>query len=206
MSTSVRGAAVLVIAVVAIAACGGAALSSAPTATPAPSPSATTGPLDACVVGTWTVVAQNENSPADNEELTFSGGTGEIFTIDASGGVTIDTHAAQKVVFRDWMDQTFTATVAGTGHGTLSTLASGDTRFLFFTPTPDDTRTTLSFGPSGAALGPARPDTAFNAKYTCTPGRLTFYKTSVNYMVDGSIVALTSGTGTPSSVASPAHS
>jgi hypothetical protein len=191
---------------IAIAACGGSALSPATTASPAVLPSATAAPLDACLVGTWTVVAQDQNSPADDEELTFSGGTGEVFTIDANGGVTIETHDAQKMVFRDSTGQTFSATVAGTGHGTLSTLTGGDTRFFFFTPTPDDTRTTHSFGPSGAELGPARPDTAFTATYTCAPGRLTFYKSSVNYMVDGPIVTLTSGTTAPSSPASPAHS
>lgn len=189
---------------VAIASCGGSALSPASTASPTALPSATAAALDACLVGTWTVVAQDQSSPANDEEITYSGGAGEVFTIDANGGVTIDTHAAQTVVFRDSNGQTFTATVAGTGHGTVSTLTSGDTRFLFFTPTSDDTRTTHSFGPSGAELGPARPDTAFNATYTCAPVRMTFYKTSVNYMVDGPIVTLRSGA--PSSTASPAHS
>lgn len=206
MSPSVRGAAMLVIVGVAIAACGGAALSSAATATPASSTGATAAPLDGCLVGTWTVVAQNQSSPANDEEITYSGGTGEVFTIDAGGGVTIDTSAAKQVVFSDSTGQTFTATVAGTGHGTLSTLASGDTRFLFFTPGPDDTRTTHSFGPSGAELGPARPDTPFNAKYTCAPGRLTFYKTAVNYMIDGPIVELKSGSAPAPSTASPSPS
>jgi hypothetical protein len=119
--------------------------------------------------------------------------------------VTIDTHAAQKVVFVS-AGETFTAVVAGTGRGTLSS-TSGNPRSFSFAPSVDDTRTTHSFGPGGVELGPPRPDSAFSAIYTCTPGRsLTFYKTAVNYMIDGPIVTLTPGRGAPSSTASPAPS
>jgi hypothetical protein len=111
----------------AVAACGGPASpssSATPSSGATPSPSATlAAAFDPCLVGTWTVVAQNQNSPANDESIVYSGGAGEIFTIDAEGGVTIDTHAAQKVVFVS-VGQTFTATVAGTGRGTLSTVAS----------------------------------------------------------------------------------
>ena len=187
----------------AVAACGGPA---SPSSSATPSPSATlAGAFDPCLVGTWTVVAQNQNSPANDESIVYSGGAGEIFTIDAEGGVTIDTHAAQKVVFVS-VGQTFTATVAGTGRGTLSTIASGPNHYLEFRPSADDTRTTHSFGPDGLELGPARPDTEFSAVYTCAPGQFTFYKSAVNYMVDGPIVTLTSGGGNASSTASPASS
>jgi hypothetical protein len=192
---------------IAVAACGG----SPPSATSSPSPTASPGApsaaaLDPCLVGTWTVVAQNQSSPANDENITYHGGAGEVFTIDTQGAVTIDTHAAQQIVFTDFAGERFTATVAGTGHGTLSTLSSGDTRFFFFTPTSDDTRTTHSVGPDGVELGPARPDTAFTAKYTCAPGRLTFYKTAVNYMVDGPIVTLKAGASNASSTTSPTPS
>jgi hypothetical protein len=195
-----RAIAVVVSAGVGVAACGGSAIpssSATPSATPAPA-------VDACLVGTWTVVAQNQNSPANDEDIAYRGGAGEVFTIDAKGGVTIDTHAAQKVVFVS-AGQTFTAVVAGTGRGTLSTATNGTNRVFDFEPSAADTRTTHSFGPDGVELGPARRDTAFRAVYTCAPGRLTFYKTSVGYMVDGPIVTLKSGGGT-SSTGSPSPS
>jgi hypothetical protein len=199
------GSARLVIALtvsagLAAAACGGSA---------SPSPSATASPsatpaaaFDPCLVGTWTVVAQNQNSPANDESIVYSGGAGEIFTIDAQGGVTIDTHAAQPVVFVS-AGQTFTATVAGTGRGTLSTPTSGH---FTFKPSADDTRTTHSVGPDGVELGPARRDTAFSAVYMCAPGRFTFYKSAVNYMIDGPIVTLTSGSETASPSGNPTPS
>lgn len=177
-------------AALAVAACAG---SSTPSTSPTPSPIATlAAAVDPCLVGTWTVVAQNQSSPANDENITYRDGAGEIFAIDAKGDVTIDTHAAKKIVFVS-AGETFTATVAGTGRGTLTTLTSGPKRYLSFQPSADDTRTTHSFGPDGVELGPARPDTAFSAVYTCAPGRFTFYKSAVNYMVDGPIVELTSG-------------
>ena len=39
---------------------------------------------------------QSQNSPANDEDITYSGGAGEVFTINPQGGVTIDTHAAQN--------------------------------------------------------------------------------------------------------------
>lgn len=195
MFTRVRTS--MVVLAVALAGCGtGAAPASLPTATT--SPSGTPAPLDPCLVGTWKVVAQDESSPANDENIQYHGGTGEVYTIGADGTVTIDTSAAKTLVFKDFNGQTFTGTVAGTGHGTLSTLTGGNAHFFFFTPTPDDTRTTHSVGPDGVELGPARPDSAFTATYTCAPGRVTFYKSSVNYMVDGPIETLTSGSGSPS--------
>jgi hypothetical protein len=186
-------------AALAVAACGGAS------ATPSPSPSPAAA-LDACLVGTWTVVAQNQNSPANDENITYSGGSGEVFTIDPQGGVTIDTHAAQPLVLKDSAGQTFTGTVAGTGRGTLSTTTIGSNRAFTFTPSTDDTRTTHSVDSTGTELGPARPDTAFTAFYTCAEGRFTFYKSAVNYMVDGPIVTLTSGSGSVPPTASPTPS
>jgi hypothetical protein len=189
--------ALVVSAALAVAACGGSATPS-PSATPAPA-------VDACLVGTWAVVGQSQNSPADDEQITFSGGAGEVFIIDAQGGVTIDTHAAQKVVFVS-AGETFSATVAGTGRGSLTTAMSGTKRVFDFTPSADDTRTTHSVDSTGTELGPARPDSAFSAVYTCAPGRFTFYKTAVNYMIDGPIVELTAGSRHASSTASPTPS
>jgi hypothetical protein len=195
---------------VALGACGGSATSSvsaalAPSATPAPS-ATSAAEVDPCLVGTWTTLPLSENSPANDEPITYSGGAGEIFTIDAKGQVTIDTHAAQKVVFVS-AGETFSATVAGTGRGTLRTITSGTTRFFYFEPSADDTRTTHSLDSSGVELGPARPDTPFTAVYTCTPGRsLTFYKSAVNYMIDGPKVSLAAGTATASSTANPTSS
>jgi hypothetical protein len=187
----------LVSAALAVAACGGSAT---------PSPSATPAPVvDACLVGTWTVVAQGQSSPANDENISYSGGANEVFTIDAQGGVTIDTHAAAPVVFVS-AGETFTATVTGTGRGTLTTVSSGTSRVFSFKPSADDTRMTDSVDSTGAELGPARPDAAFSAIYTCAPGRFTFYKTAVNYMIDGPIVTLTAGSGTASSTASPTPS
>jgi hypothetical protein len=148
-------------------------------------------------VGTWTVVGQTQNSPANDEDISYRGGEGEVFTIDAQGRVTIDTHVAKPVVFVS-AGETFTATVAGTGHGqltTTTTTTAAGTRGLFqFTPSADDTRTTRSVDATGTDLGPSpRPDTPFSAIYTCAPGRFTFYKTAVNYMIDGPIVTLTTG-------------
>jgi hypothetical protein len=156
-------------------------------------------------VGTWTVVGQTQNSPANDEDISYTGGQGEVFTIDAQGRVTIDTHVAKPVVFVS-AGETFTATVAGTGRGTLTTTTTttgGGTRGLFqFTPSADDTRTTHSVDSTGTELGPPRPDTPFSAIYTCAPGRLTFYKTSVSYMIDGPIVTLKSGEGASSTTES----
>jgi hypothetical protein len=194
--------ALVVPAALAVAACGGSAT---PSPSPTPSPSATLAAVDPCLVGTWTVVGQTQNSPANDEAITYSGGAGEIFTIDAQGGVTIDTHAAQKVVFVS-AGETFSATVAGTGRGSLTTATSGTHRVFYFTPSADDKRTTHSVDSTGTELGPARPDSAFSAVYTCAPGRFTFYKTAVNYMIDGPIVTLTSGSGNASSTASPTPS
>jgi hypothetical protein len=184
-------------AALAVAACGASA-SPSPSATPAAA-------FDACLVGTWTVVGETQNSPANDENITYSGGAGEVFTIDAQGGVTIDTHAAQPVVFVS-AGETFTSTVAGTGRGTLSTATSGTHGIFTFKPSGDDTRTTHVVDSTGAGLGPARPDTAFSAAYTCAAGRFTFYKTAVNYMIDGPIVTLTAGSGNASSTASPTPS
>ena len=185
-----RVIAVVVSAGVGVAACGGSAIPSS-SATPSATPALA---VDACLVGTWTVVAQNQNSPANDESITYSGGAGEVFTIDALGGVTIDTHAARKMVFVS-AGQTFTAVVAGTGRGTLTTTTIGTNRIFNFKPSAADTRTIHSFGPDGVELGPARPDSAFSASYTCAPGRFTFYNRVVDYMVDGPIVTLRSGGG-----------
>jgi hypothetical protein len=190
-------------AVIAIAACGGASTTS-PSATSSPSATLAAA-VDPCLVGTWTTVGQSQNSPANDETITYSGGEGEIFTIDASGAVTIDTHAAQKVTFVS-AGETFTASVTGTGQGSLTTSTSGGKRVFDFKPSADDTRKTLSLDSTGAELGPARPDTEFSAAYTCAPGRFTFYKTAVNYMIDGPIVELTAGSGDASSSASPTPS
>lgn len=172
---------------------------------PSPSPTlaATPAAVDPCLVGTWTTAALSQNSPANDQAIDYSGGGGEVFTIDAQGAVTIDTHAAQRAV---WVatGQTFSATVTGTGRGTLTTLTSGSTSYFHFTPSADDTRTTLSMDSTGAPLGPARADTAFTAIYTCAPGRsFTFYKTVVDWMIDGPMVTLTEGSGGSSSTASP---
>jgi len=177
-----------------LGACSGTA-SSAPIATPPPSAAAG---LDPCLVGTWTVVAQSQSSPANDEQITYSGGAGEIFTIDATGRLTIDTHAAQPLVLVDSSGGRFTGTVTGTGKGTVTTSSAGGSRFLNFEPSTDDTRKTLSVDSTGTPLGPARPDTAFEAAYTCAAGRFTFYKDAVNYMVDGPIVTLTAGVHPPS--------
>ena len=194
---------------IALAACGGSSTTS-PAATPAGTATSaasttTAAAVDPCLVGTWTTVGENQNSPADDEQITYTGGNGEVFTIDAQGGVTIDTHAAQKVVFVS-AGETFSATVAGTGHGTLTTSTIGSKRSFQFEPSAADTRTTHSLGSDGVELGPPRPDTAFTASYTCAPGRFTFYKTQVDYMIDGPIVELTSRSGTASSTANPAPS
>jgi|GEM_PF-7041119 hypothetical protein len=188
-------------AALAVAACGGSA--SSPTA--AASPATSAAPLDACLVGTWTAVGQTQNSPANDEDITYKGGAGEVFTIDANGAVTIDTHAAKPVVFVS-AGETFTATVAGTGRGTLTTATLGTNRVFYFKPSADDTRATHSVDSTGAELGPPRPDSAFSAVYTCAPGRLTFYKTAVNYMIDGPIVELTAGSGHASSTERPTPS
>ena len=188
---------------VALAACSGSSTSS-PSATPSPSVTSAAA-VDPCLVGTWTTVAESQNSPANDEQITYSGGAGEVFTIDANGAVTIDTHAAQKVDFVS-AGETFSATVTGTGRGTLSTATAGSRRVFNFTPTADDTRKTLSLDSTGTELGPARPDSAFSAVYTCDPGRFTFYNEAVNYMIDGPIVELTAGSGNGSSTASPTPS
>jgi hypothetical protein len=180
-------------AALAVAGCGGSV---------APSPSASLAAVDPCLVGTWTVVGQTQDSPANDEQISYSGGAGEVFSIDASGAVTIDTQAAEKIVFVS-AGETFSATVSGTGRGTLSTYSLGPDRAFDFKPSADDTRKTLSLDSTGSELGPARPDTAFSAVYTCAPGRFTFYKSAVNYMVDGPIVELTSRNGAASSAASP---
>jgi len=195
--------AVLVSAVIAVAGCGGSSTTS-PSATSAPSATLAAA-IDTCLAGTWTTVAENQNSPANDEQITYTGGAGEVFTIDAQGGVTIHTHAAKKVVFKS-AGETFSATVSGTGRGTVSTSTLGPNRFFDFKPSADDTRKTLSLDSTGTELGPARPDTPFSAAYTCAPGRLTFYKSAVNYMVDGPVVTLTSGSGNASSTANPAPS
>ena len=167
-----------------LAACGGSSSSASSTQAPA---------MDACLVGTWTTVAWSQNSPANDEDIAYSGGAGEVFTISATGAVTIDTHAVQMVVFVS-AGQTFTGTIAGTGRGTLRIIAHGE---FLYKPGDGDTLTTTSFGPDGVALGPPRPDSSFTAVYTCTPGRsFTFYKNSVNYMIDGSKVTLTAGNST----------
>ena len=77
-----------------------------PTASPGSSASA----FDSCLVGTWTTTPLSQNSPADDQTIVFSGGAGEVYTIDANGAVTIDTRAAQKVVFVVPGGQSFTAT------------------------------------------------------------------------------------------------
>jgi hypothetical protein len=192
--------AVLLTTALGLAACGGSA---APSPSSTASPSATSAAaVDPCLVGTWTTVAQNQNSPANDEQITYTGGAGEVFTIAANGELTIDTHAAHKVVFKDSAGGTFSATVSGTGRGTIATSTSGTTRIFDFKPSADDTRKTLSLDSTGTELGPARPDTPFSAYYTCAPGRFTFYKRFVNYMIDGPIVTLKSGSGTSSSTGS----
>jgi hypothetical protein len=168
---------------VALAACGGSSTSSS-TAAPA-------AKVDSCLVGTWTTVPLTENSPANNEEITYSGGAGQVFTIDSKGALTVDTHAAKPAVFVS-AGQTFTATLSGTGHGTITT--SGDE--FYYTPSPSSTLMTSVVDSSGVALGPPLADLAFNAVYACTAGQsFTFYKTQVNHMVDGPKIALKAGTG-----------
>jgi len=150
-------------------------------------------------VGTWTTVALSENSPANDEQIAYSGGAGEVFTINARGAVTIDTHAVRPIVFVS-AGQTFTGTVTGTGRGTLRTTGTTFT----YEPGAGDTIMTTVIDSSGVALGSPKPDLAFTAVYTCTRGQsFTFYKTAVNYMIDGSKVTLTAGNGYSASTASP---
>jgi hypothetical protein len=188
--------ALLVSASVALAACGASAISS---------PSATLTPaVDACLVGTWTAAPLSENSPANDEQIAYSGGAGAVFTIDAKGAVTIDTHAAQKAVFVS-AGETFSATLAGTGRGTLKTTTTPGTTHGTFTykPSDGDTMTTTSFDSGGVPLGPPRPDSPFIAVYTCTPGQsFTFYKLAVSYMIDGPKVTLTASPSASSPSAS----
>src|SRR5437868_1948586 len=84
-----------------------------------------------------------------------AGGAGEVFTSDAQGGVTIDTHAARPVVFKS-AGETFSASVSGTGRGSLTTATLGPDRVFDFKPSADDTRKTLSLDSTGTELGPAR--------------------------------------------------
>jgi hypothetical protein len=176
---------------VVLAACGGSSTSSF-SATSAAA-------VDACLVGTWTTVALSENSPANDEQIAYSGGAGEVFTINARGAVTIDTHAVQPIVFVS-AGQTFTGTPTGTGRGTLRTSGT----MFTYEPGVGDTMMTTVVASDGVALGPPKPDLAFTAVYTCTTGRsFSFYKTAVNYMIDGSKVTLTAGNGNSSSTASP---
>jgi hypothetical protein len=166
-----------------LAGCGGSSTSATSTASAAS--------VDDCLVGTWTTAALTESSPANDETITYSGGAGEVFTITAQGVATIDTHAAQPVHFVS-APETFTATVTGTGHATVSTLAGGT---LLYEPSDGDTlATTVVDDATGLALGPPKPDLAFAADYTCTRGQsFTFYKTTVTYMIDGPKVTLTAG-------------
>ena len=163
-----------------LAACAGSATpSSLATSTPA---------LDSCLVGTWTTVAAPKNSPINDENIVYSGGDGEVFTITAQGAVIIDTHAARPLVFTSG-GETFTATVKGTGRGTLKTLNTAGT--FSFQPSSGDTMTTTTVDSSGSTLG-TLPGQAFTAFYTCTRGQsFTFYKSSVQHMIDGPEITLT---------------
>ncbi|HEX8025966.1 MAG TPA: hypothetical protein VF484_07165 [Candidatus Limnocylindrales bacterium] len=190
---------------VTLAACAGSGTASPSAATVAPS-TAPAAAFDTCLVGTWTVIAQSQSSPANDEQITYTGGTGEIFTIDANGELTIDTQGAQKLVFHDSAGEGFSATVSGTGKGTLTTSTVGASRFFDFKPSAGDTRMTLSLDSTGTPLGPARPDTEFSAAYTCAPGLFTFYKDAVNYMVDGTIVHLKTGSAPAPATAGPSPS
>ena len=72
-----RMIAVVVSAALGVAGCGGSATpssSATPSATPAPA-------VDACLVGTWTVVAQNQNSPANDEDIAYSGGVAPLYNV-----------------------------------------------------------------------------------------------------------------------------
>jgi hypothetical protein len=206
MNMFARGASLLIVGVVAIAGLaflvGSRGGVGGPGPSPSPSPSAAT--VDPCLVGTWTTDPLSGHSPAD-AEATFSGGAGEIFTIDAQGNVTIDTHAAQKIVFVAAGGETFTATPTGTGHGTLWTITSGDTHLFQYHPSGDTTLSTEVVDSTGTALGPSKPDLPFSAIYTCTPGQsLTFYNaTPTNYMIDAALVTLTAGIGSSAPEASP---
>ena len=173
--------AVIVSASLALAACGASSS--------APSPAA----VDPCLVGTWTTVALTENSPANDEDIAYSGGAGEVYTIKADGAVTIDTHAARPVVFVS-AGEMFTATVSGAGHGTLKT----DSRGFSYKPSANTTiSTTVVDNSTGEPLGPPVPDLAFRAVYTCSKGQsFTYYKTEVHHMIDGPKVTLTAGNST----------
>jgi hypothetical protein len=204
MNTFARGASVVVVAVVAV---GALALLSRyagiglPGASPSPSPAV----FDSCLVGTWTTTPLTRDSPYDNDSATYSGGAGQVFTIDATGNVTIDTHAMEKVVFVVG-NQTFTATYSGTGRGTLSTLTTGPIHYFQYLPSSDTTLTTSVVGSQDGQL-PTKDDLPFTAVYTCVPGQaLTFYKElggAVQYMIDGAFVTLSAGTGSSSPGQSP---
>lgn len=172
-----------------------------PTASPG-SPSASA--FDPCLVGTWTTTPLSQNSPADDQTIAFSGGAGEVYTIDAQGGVTIDTRAAQKVTFVVPGGQTFTATPSGTGKGTLTTSIGGGAHLFQYTPSGDTTLSTTVVGSQDGQL-PPKPDVAFGANYTCVPGQsLSFYHSIVDqFMLDGAVVTLTAGRGTSSPASSP---
>jgi hypothetical protein len=176
---------------VVLAACGGSSTSS--------SSATSAAAVDACLVGTWTTVALSENAPSNDEQIAYSGGAGEVFTINAQGAVTIDTHAVRPIVFVS-AGQTFTGTVTGTGRGTVRTTGT----MFTYEPGAGDTIMTTVIDSKGAALGPPKPDLAFAAVYTCTPGQsFTFYRTAVNYMIDGAKVTLTAGISNSPSTASP---
>ena len=208
MNMFARGASLLIVGVVAIAGLAFLVGSRGGVGGPSPSPTASSpssSEVDPCLVGTWTTTPLTGNSPVDNE-VTFSGGAGEVYTIDAQGNVTIDTHAAEKVVFVSaTAGETFTATLSGTGRGTLWTITSGPTRLFHYDPKADTTLMTSVVGSKEGPLGPAKPDVPFSAVYTCIPGQsLTFYNAAPGpYMIDGALVTLTASVGISSPAASP---
>ena len=138
-------------------------------------------------MGTWTTKPLSGSSVQDGEQITYSGGEGETYTITANGELTIKTSNAAPVVMSA-PTRTFTLTTTGTGVGKVT--ASGGV--LMFKPGPQDTLKATFSASDGSSQNQPGNDLAFTALYTCVPGESFTYKVLAdNRMVYAATVTLT---------------
>jgi len=153
----------------------------------ASSASPPTPSVDRCLVGTWTTTPLSGSSVQNGEQITYSGGEGETFTITANGAMTIKTSNAAPVVMTA-PTRTFTLTTTGTGVGKVTTKGS----VLTYTPGPHDTLISSFSASDGSSQNFPGTDREFAALYTCVPGdSFTYNVLADDRMVYAATVKLT---------------
>jgi len=162
-------------ALIGIAACGSSSsTTSSPASTASSASSASTSggataaaTTDSCVVGKWVAASTSGSTTIGSDTPSFSGGEGELLTINADGSFVDDFSAAKPVTGSAGGHQ-YAITTAGKSTGTATSSAGKVTITITDTTTVSQTVTQ-----DGTSLGTAHPPSTQTAAYACQSGGFT---------------------------------